>query len=33
MTPLQAATHADPYAYYAALRRNDGLSFDAELGL
>lgn len=33
MTPLQAATHADPYAYYAALRRNDELSFDAELGL
>ncbi|MCR4539264.1 cytochrome P450 [Pseudomonas sp. 18.1.10] len=33
MTPLQAATHADPYPYYADLRRNDGLLFDAELGL
>ncbi|MGR2707142.1 cytochrome P450 [Pseudomonas sp. IB20] len=33
MTPLQAATHADPYAYYAALRRNDELLFDADLGL
>ncbi len=33
MTPLQAATHADPYAYYASLRRTDGLLFDADLGL
>jgi len=33
MTPLQAATHADPYDYYACLRRTDGLLFDADLGL
>lgn len=33
MTPLQAATHADPYAYYASLRRNAQLGFDASLGL
>ena len=33
MTPLQAATHADPYDYYASLRRTDGLLFDADLGL
>ena len=33
MTPLQAATHADPYDYYAGLRRHDGLLFDASLGL
>ena len=33
MTPLEAATHADPYAYYARLRRNEELLFDAELGL
>ena len=33
MTPLQAATHADPYPYYASLRRHDGLLFDADLGL
>ncbi len=33
MTPLQAATHADPYAYYARLRRQGELSFDVDLGL
>ncbi|WP_339414708.1 MULTISPECIES: cytochrome P450 [unclassified Pseudomonas] len=33
MTPLQAATHADPYDYYARLRRNAGLLFDTDLGL
>ncbi|WP_439862774.1 cytochrome P450 [Pseudomonas antarctica] len=33
MTPLDAATHADPYAYYAGLRRADGLHFDADLGM
>lgn len=33
MTPLQAAIHADPYPYYASLRRTDGLLFDADLGL
>ena len=33
MTPLQAATQADPYDYYAGLRRHDGLLFDADLGL
>ncbi|WP_455929668.1 cytochrome P450 [Pseudomonas fluorescens] len=33
MTPLQAATHVDPYAYYASLRRHEELLFDAELGL
>lgn len=33
MTPLQAATDADPYAYYAVLRRNAPLTFDADLGL
>ncbi len=33
MTPLQAATHADPYPYYASLRRHDELWFDADLGL
>lgn len=33
MTPLQAATHADPYDYYASLRRTGGLLFDADLGL
>lgn len=33
MTPLDAATHADPYAYYARLRLGPGLSFDATLGL
>lgn len=33
MTPLQAATHADPYAYYERLRRHDELMFDADLGL
>ncbi len=33
MTPLQAATHVDPYPYYASLRRHEGLLFDAELGL
>lgn len=33
MTPLEAATHADPYDYYAGLRRNAGLLFDADLGM
>jgi cytochrome P450 len=33
MTPLQAATHADPYDYYASLRRTGGLLFDVDLGL
>ena len=33
MTPLQAATHIDPYPYYAHLRRSDELLFDPELGL
>lgn len=33
MTPLEAATHADPYPYYAQLREDSGLWFDAELGL
>lgn len=33
MTPLQAATHVDPYPYYASLRRHEELLFDAELGL
>ncbi len=33
MTPLEAATHADPYDYCSRLRRTGGLLFDAELGL
>lgn len=33
MTPLEAATHADPYPYYARLRDHQGLMFDADLGL
>lgn len=33
MTPLQAATHADPYGYYARLRGHDGLLFDTDLGM
>ncbi|UFH50908.1 cytochrome P450 [Pseudomonas sp. KNUC1026] len=33
MTPIQAATHTDPYPCYERLRRHAGLSFDAELGL
>lgn len=33
MTPLQAPTHDDPYTYYATLRLNDELWFDADLGL
>ncbi len=33
MTPFDAATHTDPYAYYAALRRQNGLSFDTDLRL
>lgn len=33
MTPLQAAAHADPYDYYASLRRTGGLLFDVDLGL
>ncbi|MDY7534696.1 cytochrome P450 [Pseudomonas sp. Bout1] len=33
MTPLEAATHQDPYDYYARLRRHDELLFDEGLGL
>ncbi|AZF16188.1 cytochrome P450 [Pseudomonas sp. R3-18-08] len=33
MTPFDAATHADPYAYYSGLRRQKGLLFDAGLRL
>lgn len=33
MTPFEAATHADPYVYYSRLRRQNGLSFDADLRL
>jgi cytochrome P450 len=33
MTPLEAATHNDPYDYYARLRLNDELLFDDGLGL
>lgn len=33
MTPLEAATHADPYDYYARLRCLDALVFDAESGM
>jgi len=33
MTPFEAATHADPYAYYSGLRRHNGLLFDAHLRL
>lgn len=33
MTPLQAATQPDPYAYYAGLRRHEGLFFDTDVGL
>lgn len=31
MTPLDAATHADPYDYYSGLRQQNGLLFDADL--
>ncbi|MNF41795.1 Biotin biosynthesis cytochrome P450 [compost metagenome] len=33
MDPITAATHADPYPYYASLRATGGLSFDPGLGL
>lgn len=33
MTPFEAATHPDPYDYYARLRRQSELVFDADLGL
>ncbi|WP_095079121.1 cytochrome P450 [Pseudomonas sp. Irchel s3h17] len=33
MDPITAATHADPYPYYASLRAAGGLSFDPGLGL
>ena len=33
MTPFEAATHADPYTYYAQLRQQGGLYFDAGLHL
>ncbi|MBC3366381.1 cytochrome P450 [Pseudomonas sp. SWRI154] len=33
MNPIIAATHADPYPYYASLRANGGLTFDPRLKL
>lgn len=33
MTPLEAATHDDPYGYYSHLRQQKELFFDADLGL
>ena len=33
MDPIIAATHADPYPYYATLRGMGGLTFDPELRL
>ena len=33
MTPFEAATHHDPYVYYARLRQQGGLFFDADLRL
>lgn len=33
MTPFEAASHADPYIYYAGLRQRKGLLFDADLRL
>ncbi|NWD90214.1 cytochrome P450 [Pseudomonas sp. K5002] len=33
MTPLEAATHHDPYDFYTGLRLNGGLLFDEGLGL
>ncbi|MBY8937570.1 cytochrome P450 [Pseudomonas fluorescens] len=33
MNPISAATHADPYPYYAELRAGGGLMFDPELKL
>ena len=33
MTPFEAATHPDPYAYYRQLRQHSELSFDAGPGL
>ncbi len=33
MTPLEAATHADPYDYYARLRCADEWVFDTDLGM
>jgi cytochrome P450 len=33
MDPITAATHADPYPYYASLRASGGLGFDAHLKL
>lgn len=33
MTPFETVTHADPYPYYAGLRRQSGLFFDADLRL
>lgn len=33
MTPLEAATHADPYAYYASLRLADELPFNSDSGV
>lgn len=33
MTPFEAATHGDPYSYYALLRQQKALFFDADLGL
>lgn len=33
MDPISAATHHDPYPYYASLREAGGLAFDPSLGL
>ncbi|WP_434601171.1 cytochrome P450 [Pseudomonas sp. Z4-7] len=33
MDPITAATHADPYPYYASLQDNGGFGFDAHLKL
>ena len=33
MDPITAATHIDPYPYYASLRASGGLTFDANLKL
>ncbi|SDX13375.1 hypothetical protein SAMN03159474_02376 [Pseudomonas sp. NFACC08-1] len=33
MDPITAATHSDPYPFYAALRAAGGLAFDPGLNL
>ncbi len=33
MTPFEAATHDDPYSYYALLRQQKAMFFDAAFGL